>query len=453
MNVTPWSSQSWRSRPFAQRPPYEDEAELAAAERELRRFPPLVTSWEIEHLRALLADAQAGRRFVLQGGDCAEVLEECRAPIITNKLKILLQMSLVISYAGRRPVVRIGRIAGQYAKPRSNDVETVDGVEMPVYRGDLINDLAAEPAARRPDPARMQTAYFHAATTLNFIRALTDGGFADLHHPENWQLDFLADAPQRAGFQRVADRIHDAIHFVESLGAMREGVLERVDFYTSHEGLHLPYEQALTLRPPRRARHYNLGAHFLWIGDRTRQLDGAHVEYLRGLANPIGVKIGPTCAPAELVKLLDVLDPHDEPGRITLITRYGAQRIAEHLPRHIRAVTEAGRRVVWTCDPMHGNGRKTASGIKTRDFTHILSELEQAFALHRREGSRLGGVHFELTGDAVTECLGGAQQLSEADLTRSYTTGCDPRLNSVQSLEMAFRLADMLGEREASPAR
>ncbi len=442
--MTPWSPDSWRSRPARQQPDYAEPQALAPIARRIGSLPPLVFSGEVEGLKAELARAEAGRAFVLHGGDCAERFADCERDTIVRKLKILLQMSLILSHAGRRPVVRLGRIAGQYAKPRSSPTEVVDGVEMPVYRGDLVNGLAAEPAQRQPDPQRMLTAYHHAATTLNFIRALTAGGFADLHHPEHWRLDFMAGQPRQAAFQQMAERIHDAIDFVESIGALRDGVLDRVTFYTSHEGLVLPYEEAFTTQPPRRSGHYNLGAHFLWIGDRTRQLDGAHVEYFRGIRNPIGVKIGPSCSPAELVELIEKLDPDDEPGRLTLITRYGADRIADYLPKHIETVKATGRRVLWSCDPMHGNGRKTRDGVKTRDFSRILTELERAFALHRAAGSRLGGVHFELTGDDVTECLGGAQALEEADLTRSYTTGCDPRLNYAQSLEMAFRIAEMM---------
>lgn len=442
--MTAWTPTSWRSRPARQQPEYADPSALGPIAERIGRLPPLVFSGEIEALRAELARAEAGQAFVLHGGDCAERFADCERDTIVRKLKILLQMSLVLSHAGRRPVVRLGRIAGQYAKPRSSPMEVIDGVEMPVYRGDLINDLAADPVKREPDPERMLTAYHHAATTLNFIRALVEGGFADLHHPEHWRLDFMGKARRRAEFQAVAERIHDALAFVESLGAVREGILERVKFYTSHEGLVLPYEEAFTTRPPRRAGHYNLGAHFLWVGDRTRQLDGAHIEYFRGIRNPIGVKVGPSCAPEELLRLIEALDPDDEPGRLTLITRYGADRIADYLPKHIAAVQASGRRVLWSCDPMHGNGRKTADGVKTRDFARILAELEQAFVLHREAGSRLGGVHFELTGDDVTECLGGAQDLDEADLTRSYTTGCDPRLNYGQSLEMAFRIAEMM---------
>jgi 3-deoxy-7-phosphoheptulonate synthase len=439
-----WSPQSWRERPAEQQPSYADPRALDPITRQIASLPPLIFSGEVEALKAELARAEEGRAFVLHGGDCAERFADCDRDTIVRKLKILLQMSLVLTHAGRQPVVRIGRIAGQYAKPRSSDTEVIDGVEIPAYRGDLINGLEATIAARTPDPARLLTAYFHAATTLNFIRALTDGGFADLHHAEHWRLDFMADAPRRAAFQAIADRIHDSIGFIESLGAVQRGILERMKLHTSHEGLLLPYEEAFTVRPPRRRDHYNLGAHFLWIGERTRQLGGAHVEYFRGLANPIGVKIGPSCAPDELVRLIEVLDPHDEPGRLTIITRYGANLIADHLPGHIRAVKAAGRRVLWSCDPMHGNGRRTDRDIKTRDFWQILIELEHAFTIHRAEGSRLGGVHFELTGDNVTECIGGSQALSEDDLPRAYTTGCDPRLNYAQSLEMAFRIAEML---------
>lgn len=439
-----WSPSSWRTKPAAQQPTYDDPAALDRALSRIRSLPPLVFSGEIEQLRQSIAEAQEGRAFVLHGGDCAERFASCDRDTIVRKLKILLQMSLVLTHSARKPVVRVGRIAGQYAKPRSNDSEVVGGRVLPVYRGDLINDLEPNEEARRAKPERLLEAYFHAGATLNFIRALLDGGFADLRHPEHWQLSFMERSPNFAAFQAVADRIRDAIDFFGSLGALQSAFVERAALFTSHEGLHLPYEEAFTVVPPRRDRAYDLGAHFLWIGDRTRQLDGAHVEFFRGIGNPIGVKIGPSCSPDEVSRLVEVLNPDDEPGKLTLISRYGATNIDAHLPGHIEAVRKTGRRVLWSCDPMHGNGIKTSSGIKTRSFDLILSELRSAIAIHASMDSRLGGVHFELTGDDVTECIGGSQGLGELDLTRNYETGCDPRLNYAQSLELAFLLAEPL---------
>ncbi len=448
----PWRPESWRERPALQQPSYSDPALVSVILDRIRALPPLVFSGEIEALRLRLADAAEGKAFVLHGGDCAERFAQCDRDTIVRKLKILLQMSLVLTHALRRPVVRVGRLAGQFAKPRSSDLETIDGISLPSYRGDLINDLPFEEASRRPEPGRMLSAYFHAASTINFVRALLDGGFADLHHPDHWQLEFLGDTPARARYQALADRIVDSIEFVESLGGVRHDILGRVEFWTSHEGLHLPYEEAFTVQPPRRDRHYDLSAHMLWIGDRTRALDGAHVEFFRGVANPIGVKIGPSCTPDELKRLVECLDPEARPGRLTLITRYGRERIGAHLPAHVRAVQELGRRPVWSCDPMHGNGAVTGSGLKTRSFDAILDELAQAFEIHAAEGSVLGGVHFELTGDAVTECVGGAAGPSEAELGQSYETGCDPRLNYQQSLEMAFLVADRIQQLAARRA-
>jgi 3-deoxy-7-phosphoheptulonate synthase len=438
-----WSPSSWRSRPILQQPSYEAPEETERSIARVRALPPLVVSGEIEKLKSLLADAAEGHAFVLHGGDCAERFSEVERDTIVRKLKILLQMSLVLSHGVRKPVIRIGRIAGQYAKPRSKDTELVGGREIAAYRGDLINDLEATPEARRHDPRRLLESYFHAATTLNFIRALVDGGFADLRHPEQWKLDWMGTAPRRAAFQEIADRIHDAIDFFERLGGLKVGFLERAEFFTSHEGLVLGYEEAFISKPPRRDRHYHLGAHFLWIGDRTRQLDGAHLEFFRGLANPIGIKIGPSTTPDELLQLIERLNPEDEPGRLTLITRLGERTIAAHLPPLLRAVKASGRRVLWSADPMHGNGVLTAGGLKTRSFDAILSELRLAFAIHAAEGTRLSGVHFELTGDDVTECIGGAQGIAEADLSSAYETGCDPRLNYAQSLEMAFLIAHL----------
>jgi 3-deoxy-7-phosphoheptulonate synthase len=435
-----WNPHSWQAFPALQQPEYADASALEASLARLRRLPPLVVPDEVDKLRAMLADAAAGRRFLLQGGDCAEQFKDCQPDIIADKLRVLLQMSVVLTHSGRKPVIRVGRIAGQYAKPRSKPTEKVRGRELPSYRGDLINGLAATPESRRPDPERMGLAYFHAGATLNYIRGLIDGGFADLHHPERWELPRQSHQAYRA----ILDQVRESLEFLSTLGNLERGALERIDFFTSHEALLLPFEEALTRWVPEAQAHYNLGAHMLWAGDRTRAPGGAHLEYLRGLANPVGLKVGPGAAPDEIVSILDLLDPEQKPGRITLITRFGADRIREALPPLLKAVRRSGRVVLWCCDPMHGNGAQTGQGLKTRRFADILSELRQCFEIHREEGSHLGGVHFELTGEDVTECTGGTEGLSDADLPRAYETGCDPRLNGGQSLEMAFLIAQML---------
>ncbi len=437
-----WTPSSWRDLPAAQQPRYPDAPALEGVLAELRRLPPLVVPEEVDALRALVAEAAEGRRFMLQGGDCAERFQDCTPQAIGDKLKVLLQMSVVLTHGARRSVFHVGRIAGQYAKPRSAATETLEGRELPVYRGDLVNGLEATPEARRPDPQRMLQAYFRASATLNHLRALVDGGFADLHHPERWELPGSTQGVE--AYRQVLGRVQESLDFLDSIhGLGREG-LRAGEIFTSHEALLLPFEEALTRPVPERGGHYNLGAHMLWVGERTRQLDGAHLEYLRGLRNPLGVKVGPSATPSELLETLERLDPHREPGRLTLITRFGAGRIGEGLPRLIEAVGASGRRVLWSCDPMHGNGRTTGAGLKTRSFEDVLSELRQAFEIHAACGSSLGAVHFELTGENVTECLGGSQRLSEADLHRAYETGCDPRLNRTQSLEMAFLIVDML---------
>jgi 3-deoxy-7-phosphoheptulonate synthase len=449
--MRPWNPHSWQKHSALQQPSYPNPTELERALAQLRRLPPLVVPEEVDRLRDLLAEAAQGKRFLLQGGDCAEQFKDCNAEAIADKLRVILRMSVVLTHGGRRPVVRVGRIAGQYAKPRSSDMEKVRGVELPSYRGDLINGLEANALARRPDPDRMLRAYFHAATTLNHLRALIEGGFADLHHPERWELHENGESMK--AYRDTLDQVRESLAFLELLGTVRREALERIEFFTSHEALLLPFEEALTRWVPAQSTkallgseggYYNLGAHMLWVGERTRQLDGAHLEYLRGLRNPIGVKVGPSASPDHLLELLEHLDPQQTPGRITLITRFGASRIAEHLPPLISAVKRAGRQVLWSCDPMHGNGVQTERGLKTRDFDAILAELRQAFELHRSNGSHLGGVHFELTGENVTECTGGSQGISEEDLPRAYETGCDPRLNGAQSLEMAFLIVQML---------
>ncbi|MEO8025902.1 MAG: 3-deoxy-7-phosphoheptulonate synthase class II [Bryobacteraceae bacterium] len=433
-----WSPQSWRLKTALQQPTYRDAAALERALAELSTLPPLVTSWEVLALKDQLAEAQAGRRFVLQGGDCAESFADCNSQSITAKLKILLQMSLVLIQGSGKPVTRIGRFAGQYAKPRSEDVETRNSVTLPTYRGDIVNRPAFNPADREPDPQLLLRGYERSALTLNFIRALVKGGFADLHHPEYWDLAFAQNSPLADEYHRITAGIGDALQFMESILGVKAGELDRVDFFTSHEALHLGYEEALTRSVPRREGWYNLSAHFPWLGLRTSALDGAHVEYLRGIVNPLGVKIGSATTPETVAGLVETLNPANEAGRLTLIHRFGARNIAEKLPCLIRAVRRAGRSVLWVCDPMHGNTRMTADGIKTRSFEDIRSELETAFDVHAAEGSILGGVHIELTGDDVTECTGGARGLTEEDLKVAYRSEVDPRLNWEQALEIAM---------------
>jgi 3-deoxy-7-phosphoheptulonate synthase len=439
--VSEWSPTSWQAKPAAQQVGYDDPAALARVLDDIGRLPPLVTSWEVEQLRAQLARAASGAAFLLQGGDCAESFDDCSSDPIAAKLKILLQMSLVLVHGTRKPVIRIGRIAGQYAKPRSADVEKRGDVTLPAYRGDLINRDAFTATDRAPDPTLMLRAYERAGLTLNFIRALVDGGFADLHHPEYWDVSFAKGSPYAAQYERIVESIRESLDFVSAITGVENEVLRRVDIYTSHEALALPYEQSQTRRVPRRAGFYNLSTHFPWIGMRTAQLDGAHVEFHRGIRNPLGIKIGPGMTDDWLVGLLDALDPEREPGRITLIHRMGADQVQAKLPPLVEAVRRAGRTVLWVCDPMHGNTETLPQGIKTRRFDKIVAELEHSFELHARMGSHLGGVHVELTGEDVTECLGGARGLSETDLDRAYKSRVDPRLNYEQALEMAMRIA------------
>ncbi|HEX4416498.1 MAG TPA: 3-deoxy-7-phosphoheptulonate synthase class II [Kofleriaceae bacterium] len=439
--VAGWTPDSWTARPAQQQVGYADQAALGRVIQEIGRLPPLVTSWEIEDLRRQLARAARGEAFVLQGGDCAESFDDCRSEPIAAKLKILLQMSLVLVHGTRKPVVRIGRIAGQYAKPRSADVETRGDVTLPAYRGDIINRDPFTAADREPDPTLMLRAYERAGLTLNFIRALTEGGFADLHHPEYWDVSFAKGSPNAAQYQQIVDAIRESLDFVSAITGIESEVLRRVHIFTSHEALALPYEQAQTRRVPRRPGWYNLSTHFPWIGMRTAQLDGAHVEFHRGIENPLGIKIGPAMSNEWLLGLLEALDPDRLPGRITLIARMGAKQVASKLPPLIEAVRRADREVLWMCDPMHGNTETTAGGIKTRRFDNIVDELEQSFVLHTQLGSRLGGVHIELTGEDVTECTGGARGLSDRDLERAYKSRVDPRLNYEQALECAMRIA------------
>ena len=433
-----WRPDSWRAHPAAQQPIYPDTSALDRALSQLRELPPLVTSWEILALQQHLANAAAGRSFLLQGGDCAESFADCRPELIADRLKVLLQMSLILVHGLETPVVRVGRFAGQYAKPRSADSETRDGVTLPSYRGDIVNDAAFDVAGRAPDPARLVDGHARSAMTLNFVRALIDGGFADLHHPEYWDLAWVRHSPLEAEYQRLVENIGQSVRFMETLAGVSIGNLNRAEFYTSHEALLLHYEQAATREVPRQWGWFNLGTHFPWIGMRTADLDGAHVEYMRGIRNPIAVKIGPGTSPDMLLRLMERLDPHGEPGRLTLIHRMGVSHIAEKLPSLLQAVRMSGRNVLWSCDPMHGNTETVASGIKTRRFDKIRSELELAFDLHAEAGTRLGGVHLELTAENVTECMGGARDLSEVDLARAYKSSVDPRLNYEQALELAL---------------
>ena len=436
-----WSPTSWRSRRATQQPVYPCAQDVERVICEMSRLPPLVTSWEIEMLKAQLAEAAAGERFLLQGGDCAETFDACVSADIASKLKILLQMSLVLVHGTHKRVIRVGRFAGQYAKPRTEDLETRDGVSLPSYRGDLINAVGFTEAERTPDPQRMLRGYERSALTLNFIRSLIDGGFADLHHPEYWDLGFVKHSSRAAEYQKIVESIGESLRFMEALAGTSVGEINRVDFFTSHDALHLPYEQAQSRRVPRREGWYNLSTHLPWLGMRTCEPDGAHVEYMRGIANPIALKVGPAMTTQWLGDLIRILNPGNEPGRLTLIHRFGADRIASCLPPLIEAVQAGGSTVLWCCDPMHGNTERTAAGIKTRNFDHILRELEEAFAIHERMGTYLGGVHFELTGENVTECIGGARGLKESDLSRDYKSQVDPRLNYEQSLEMAMLIA------------
>jgi 3-deoxy-7-phosphoheptulonate synthase len=447
--VSAWSPESWRNFPLEQDVPYEDPAALDEVEKRLRELPPLVTSWEVERLKSLVAEAQDDRRFLLQGGDCAETLDDCRPGIITNKLKILLQMSLVLVHGAKKPVIRVGRFAGQYAKPRSSPEEVRDGQTLTSYFGDLVNRSAFTPEARRADPQAMLAGYTHSAMTLNFIRSLSAGGFADLHHPEQWDMRFLSRADLsddlRNDYLRMSRQLAEAIRFMEALGERTVDELTRVEFFTSHEGLNLRYESAQTRKVPRRNGHYDLTTHMPWIGERTRALGGAHVEFFRGISNTVGVKLGPKVDPDDALRLFDRLDPYNSKGKLVAITRMGAAEVEKKLPKLAAAVGREGRHVLFVCDPMHGNTITTSSGVKTRDFGDIKREVELTFDVLEGQGTHLGGVHFELTGEDVTECIGGG--LREEDLDQNYASVCDPRLNYRQALEMAFLIARKLAKR------
>ena len=446
-NLPGWTPSSWRGCPIQQAPAYPDAAAAQEVEARLRGYPPLVFAGEARRLKQQLALAGEGRAFVLQGGACAESFGEFTADIIRDTFRVLLQMSVVLTFGAKVPVVKLGRMAGQFAKPRSSDSETVSGRSLPAYRGDIINGAAFTAASRIADPARMETGYFQSAGTLNLLRAFASGGYANLHQVHRWNLGFVARSPLAARYQDLAQRIDETLGFMGACGLGSAPQINETEFHTSHEALLLPYEQALTRVDSTTDEWYGCSAHFLWIGDRTRQPDGAHVEFLRGVRNPIGIKVGPSSTPDDVRRLLDILNPEDEAGRITLISRMGAEGVRRHLPPLLRAVREAGRRVTWLCDPMHGNTISTASKVKTRSFDAILAEVRGFFDVVAGEGAPPGGVHVEMTGQNVTECVGGAHQLTEADLGDRYETFCDPRLNAEQSLELAFLIAGELTAR------
>jgi 3-deoxy-7-phosphoheptulonate synthase len=445
---TTWSPGSWRGKPIRQVPTYPDDAALAEVEAQLAGYPPLVFAGEARRLKDQLADVAAGRAFLLQGGDCAESFAEFHPNNIRDTFRVLLQMAIVLTFGATCPIVKVGRMAGQFAKPRSAPTEVQDGVELPCYRGDIVNGIEFEAATRAPDPARLLRAYNQSAATLNLLRAFAQGGFADLRKVHRWNLEFVAGSPQGERYDEMAGRIDEALGFMEACGITSERVpqLHETDFYTSHEALLLNYEEALTRVDSLTGQWYDCSAHFLWIGDRTREVDEAHVEFLSGVKNPIGIKCGPSLEPDGLLRLIDALNPDDEPGRLTLIARMGADKVEAGLPPLVRAVAREGRQVVWSCDPMHGNTIKSSNGYKTRPFERILKEVKGFFQVHRAEGTYGGGVHFEMTGQDVTECIGGAQAISEDRLGDRYHTHCDPRLNASQALELAFLIAAHLKE-------
>lgn len=438
-----WTSESWRTKKITQVPIYLDLAELGRIEKKLATYPPLVVPGEIRQLNYRLADVCSGKSFLLHGGDCAESFANLNTNSLQNNFRILLQMAIILTFAFKKHVVKVGRSAGQFAKPRSQDTESRNGLTLPSYRGDIINGYEFNEVSRTPDPSRMEQAYFHAASTLNLLRGFAHGGFADLEQIHAWNLDFAQNSPQGQQYEKVTAQVQEAIRFMSALGFNSDNFsfIREIEFYTSHEALLLPYEQALT------RDEYDCSAHFLWIGDRTRQLDGAHVEFLRGIANPIGLKCSASLSPEELVKLVDLLNPENIPGRLTLITRFGYQKIEDSLPKMIRQIQSEGKQVVWCCDPMHGNTLTASNGYKTRNLKHILSEAQQFLAIHQAEKSYAGGVHFEMTGSNVVECVGGDQEITEAHLSEGlYETLCDPRLNANQALELAFKLT------QATPA-
>lgn len=437
--ATDWNPVSWKSYPVRQIPEYKDQKLLNKVYRELKSYPPLVNSWEVEDLRNQLAKVSRGKAFLLQGGDCAEVFDNCTAPQTVSLLKVLLQMSFILIHELNIPVIRVGRIAGQYAKPRSSPMETVDGHEIPTYRGDLFNKIVQEEKARVANPERLLEGYKLSALTLNFIRSLTEGkGFANLNHPEYWELDFMRRNKYYKEYESMVRSITHAVRFVETITNNQMDAMRQVRIHTSHEALNLYYDSAQTQQVPHNKGWYNLSTHMPWLGNRTRELDGAHVEYFRGIRNPIGIKVGPPFENEDIVRLVETLNPDNTEGKVTLITRMGKDKVLDLLPGLVRSIERAGQKVIWSCDPMHGNTYATEDKLKTRSFDDILTEIKQTFEIHRQEGTFLGGVHLELTGDNVTECVGGANGLRADGLKRNYKTFCDPRLNYQQSLEMAF---------------
>ncbi|MGL4323328.1 MAG: class II 3-deoxy-7-phosphoheptulonate synthase [Beijerinckiaceae bacterium] len=441
-----WTPTSWRKKPVVQMPSYPDKAALTQVEAQLGGFPPLVFAGEARKLKRNLAKVAKGEAFLLQGGDCAESFAEHSADNIRDFFRVFLQMAVVLTFAGGSPVVKVGRIAGQFAKPRSSDTEKKDGIELPSYRGDIVNDNAFTADARVPDPRRQLEAFRQSAATLNLLRAFANGGYANLENAHRWMLGFVKDSPQSGKYSALSNRITETLEFMRAIGIDPETnpEMRSTDFFTSHEALLLGYEEALTRIDSTSGDWYATSGHMLWIGDRTRQLDHAHVEFFRGIQNPIGLKCGPSLKPDELLKLIDILNPQDEAGRLTLIARFGAEKVGDHLPGLIRAVQKEGRTVVWSCDPMHGNTITSANGYKTRPYEQVVREIKNFFAIHQAEGTYAGGVHLEMTGKNVTECTGGARAISDGDLADRYHTFCDPRLNAEQALEVAFMLAELV---------
>jgi len=452
--MTKWSPNSWRGKPISQVPAYPDLDALAFTEKQLASYPPLVFAGEARKLKKQLAQVAEGQAFLLQGGDCAESFAEHGADNIRDFFRVFLQMAVVLTFAGTQPVVKVGRIAGQFAKPRSSDIEAKGDVSLPSYRGDIINGIDFDEKSRIPDPARQEMAYRQSAATLNLLRAFAQGGYASLENVHRWMLGFVADSPQSGRYQELANRISDTMEFMRAVGITSDSnaALRETDFYTSHEALLLGYEEALTRVDSTSGDWYATSGHMIWVGDRTRQPDHAHIEYCRGVKNPLGLKCGPSLTADGLIRLIDVLNPENEPGRLTLIARFGADKVGEHLPRLLRAVQKEGRKVVWSCDPMHGN-TVTAAGYKTRPFDRILKEVQAFFEVHRAEGTHAGGIHVEMTGKNVTECTGGARAIRDEDLHDRYHTHCDPRLNSDQALELAFLVAELLKKNQHLPER
>ncbi len=441
-----WTKSSWRNKPIKQQPTYEDIEKLKAVEKELSKYPPLVFAGEVRNLKNKLSSVCKGEAFLLQGGDCAESFAEFSGNNIRDMFKVIMQMAVVLTFAGGLPVVKIGRIAGQFAKPRSSDYEEKNGIKLPSYRGDIINSIEFTPEARKADPERMLKAYNQSAATMNLLRAFARGGMADLRKIHKWTLDFVQESPEGHKFEELADRITETLKFIKAIGITPENTpsLRETILYTSHEALLLNYEEALTREDSLTGEWYDCSAHMLWIGDRTRGVDEAHVEFLRGVKNPIGVKAGPTMTADGLLEIIEKLNPENEPGRLNVIVRMGADKIEKEFPKLLKAVKEAGKNIVWSIDPMHGNTIKTSSNIKTREFNEILREVKGYFKVHESFGTFPGGVHLEMTGRDVTECIGGSYAISEKDLGKSYDTHCDPRLNAKQALELAFLIADLL---------